>query len=134
MSVPGIFKQDRVSTMSKNLHLAFKNFVLLVMVGVVEIFVLKSVCLRFGDCLYVQRVVLRNKCLAAGMLLLRFHSFIPALLVGTMVGWYVCKRDRQFFDVFCFYFKSSASGILFSLFHCFFDDLVRVGLVKQMYG
>ena len=41
---------------------------------------------KVGGCLHAQRVVLLNKCLAAGMLLSGFHSFITALLVGTIVG------------------------------------------------
>ena len=51
-----------------------------------EILVLTSICLTLGGYLYAQRVVLLNKCLAAGMLLLRFHCFITALLMGTTVG------------------------------------------------
>ena len=53
-----------------------------------------------------------------------FHSFITALLVGTMVGWYVCMRGRQFFDVCCFCLKSSVRGIFFTLFHCFAITLI----------
>ena len=45
-----------------------------------------SICLRFGGCPNAQRFVLLSKCLAASMLLLRFHSFIAASLVGTIVG------------------------------------------------
>ena len=44
MSVPGIFKQGRVSTMLQIWHLAFMNFVFPVMVGVVEFHVLTSIC------------------------------------------------------------------------------------------
>ena len=69
MSVPGIFKQGWMSIMLQFCHMDFMNFLLPVEVGVVEILVLTSICLRFGGCLYVQRVVLLNKCLAAGMLL-----------------------------------------------------------------
>ena len=61
----------------------------------------------------MRRVVLLNKCLAAGMLLLLLHSFITALLVGTMVGWYVCTRGRQFVDVCCFCIKGYVCGILY---------------------
>ena len=69
MLVPGIFKLGRVSTMLQIWHLDFMHFLLPVMVGVVEILVLTSICFRLGCCLFVQRVVLLNKCLAAGMLL-----------------------------------------------------------------
>ena len=69
MLVPGIFKQGRVSIMLQIWHLDFMHFLLPVMVGVVEILVLTSTCLRLGGCLYSQSVVLLNKCLAAGMLL-----------------------------------------------------------------
>ena len=69
MLVPDIFKLGRVSTMLQIWHLDFMHFLLPVMVDVVEILVLTSTCLRLGDCLYAQRVVLLNKCLAAGMLL-----------------------------------------------------------------
>ena len=65
----------------------FHAFFLPVKVGVVEFRVLPSICLTLGGCLFAQRVVLLNKCLAAGMLLSRFHSFITALLLGTMVAW-----------------------------------------------
>ena len=50
-----------------NLASRFHAFFLPVKVGVVEILVLTSSCLRLGGCLNVQRVVLMNKCLAAGM-------------------------------------------------------------------
>ena len=69
MSVPGIFKLGRVSTMLQIWHLYFMHFLLPVKVGVVEILVPKSICLRLGGCLYAHRVVLLNKCLAAGILL-----------------------------------------------------------------
>ena len=69
-----------------NLASRFHAFFLPVNVGVVEILVLTSICLRLGGCLHAQRIVVLNKCLAAGMLLWRFHSFITALLVGKMVG------------------------------------------------
>ena len=69
MLVPGIFKLGRVSTMLQIWHLDFMHFFLPVIVGVVEILVLTSICLRLGGCLYAQRVVLLNKSLAAGMLL-----------------------------------------------------------------
>ena len=89
------------------------HFLLPVMVGVVAILVLTSICLRLGGCLHAQRVVLLNKCLV--LLLLRFHSFITALLVETKVGWYVCTRGRQFVDVSCFCIKSSVRGIFYFL-------------------
>ena len=69
MLVAGMFKLGRVSIMLQILHLDFMHFLLPVMVGVVEILVLTSICLRLGGCLYAQRVVLLNKCQAAGMLL-----------------------------------------------------------------
>ena len=69
MLVPGIYKLGRVSIMLQFWHLDFMHFLLPVMVGVEEILVLTSICLRLGGCLYAQRVVLLNKCLAAGMLL-----------------------------------------------------------------
>ena len=69
MLVPGIFKLGRVSIMLQIWHLDFMLFFLPVMVGVVEILVLTSICLRLGGYLYAQSVVLLNKCLAAGMLL-----------------------------------------------------------------
>ena len=69
MLVPGIFKLGRVSIMSQILHLNYMHFLLPVKIGVVEILVLTSICLRLGGCLYAQRVVPLNKCLAAGMLL-----------------------------------------------------------------
>ena len=124
MLVPGIFKQGRMSIMLQIWHLDFMHFLLPVMVGVVEILVLTSICLRLGGFLYAQSVVLLNKCLAAGMLLLRFHSFITALLMGTMVGWYVCTRGRQFVDVCCFCIKRSVLGIFVTLFHCFVITLI----------
>ena len=40
----------------------------LLSVGVVEILVLMRVCLRLGGCLYAHRVVMHNKCSAAGRL------------------------------------------------------------------
>ena len=46
MLVPGIFKLGRVSIMLQIWHLDFMHFLLLVMVGVVEILVLMSICLR----------------------------------------------------------------------------------------
>ena len=69
MLVPGIFILGRVSIMLQIWHLDFMHFLLLVMVGVVEILFLTSIWLRLGGCLYAQRVELLNKCLAAGMLL-----------------------------------------------------------------
>ena len=36
-------------------HLDFMHFLLPVMVGVVEILVLTSICLRLGGCLYAER-------------------------------------------------------------------------------
>ena len=117
MLVPGIFKLGRVSIMLQIWHLGFMHFLLPVMVGVVEILVLTSICLMLGVCLHAQRVVLLNKCLAASMLLLRFHSITTALLMGTMVGWYVCTRGIQFFDVCCHCIKSSVRGIFVTFFH-----------------
>ena len=58
------------------------------------------------------------------MLLSRFHPFITALLVGTMVGWYVCTRGRQFVDVCCFCIKSSVRGIFVTLFYCLVITLI----------
>ena len=69
MSGPGIYKLGRVSIMLQIWYLDFMHFLVPVKVGVVEILVLTSICLRLGGCLYAQRVVLLNKCLAAGMLL-----------------------------------------------------------------
>ena len=69
MLVPGIFKLGRVSIMLQIWHLDFMHFLLPVMVDVVEILVLTSICLSFGGCLFAQRVVLLNKCLAAGLLI-----------------------------------------------------------------
>ena len=69
MSLPGIFKLGRVSIMLQILHLGIMHFLLPVKVSVVEILVLTSICLRLVGCLYTQRVLLLNKCLAAGMLL-----------------------------------------------------------------
>ena len=69
MLATGIFKLGRMSIMLRIWHLDFMHFLLPVMVGVVEILVLTSICLRMGGCLHAQRVVLLNKCLAAGMLL-----------------------------------------------------------------
>ena len=54
MSVPGIFKRGRVSIILKIWHLAFIHFLLPVKVGVVEILVLTSTCLRLGGCPYVH--------------------------------------------------------------------------------
>ena len=126
MSIPG--RLGRVSVMLQVWHLAFMHFFLPVKVGVVKILVLTSICQRLGSCLYAYRVVRLSKCLATDMLLKRFHSFITALLVGTMVGWYVCTRDRQFFDVCCFCSKSSLRGISFTLFHCFVMTLIGQAL------
>ena len=69
MLVPGIFKLGRMSIMLQIWHLYFMHFLLPEKVGVVEIFVLTSICSTLGGCLYAHRVVLLNKCLAAGMLL-----------------------------------------------------------------
>ena len=69
MLVPGIFKLGLVSVMLQIWHLDFMQLLLPVKVGVVEILVLTSICLRLDGCLHAQRVVLLNKCLAAGMLL-----------------------------------------------------------------
>ena len=52
-----------------NFASGFHAFFLPVKVGVVEILGLTNICLRLGGCLYAQRVVLLNKCSAAGMLL-----------------------------------------------------------------
>ena len=71
MLFPGIFKQVRVSIILQIWHLDFTHFLLPVMVGVVEILVLTSICLRLGGCLYAQSVVLLNKCSAA----LRKHVY-----------------------------------------------------------
>ena len=62
--VPGIFKLGWVSIMLQIWHIDFMHFFLQVMIGVVEILILMSICLRLGSCLYAQRVVLLNKCLA----------------------------------------------------------------------
>ena len=67
MFVPGIFKLGRVSIMLQIWHLDYMHFLLPVEVGVVEILVLTSICIWFGGCLHAQRVMLPNKCLAAGM-------------------------------------------------------------------
>ena len=67
MSVPGIFKLVRVSIMLQIWHLAFMHLLLPVKVGVVEILVLTSICLRLGGCLCAHRVVQLNKYLATGM-------------------------------------------------------------------
>ena len=125
MLVPGIFKLCRVSIMLQIWHIDFMNFLPPVMVGVVEILVLTSICLRLGGCLCTQRVVPLNKCLVAGMLLLRFHSFITALLVGSMIGWYVCSSGRLIVDVFCFCDETSGSGLFVTLFHYFVITLIR---------
>ena len=69
MLVPGIFKLGRVSIMLQTWHLDFMHFLLRIKVGVVKILVLTSIYFMLGGCLYAQRVVLLNKCLAAGMLL-----------------------------------------------------------------
>ena len=63
----------------------------------VEIFALAMIYLNLGGCLYVAVVY---KCLAAGSLLWLCHSFMMALLEGTMVGWYVCTRGRQSHDAY----------------------------------
>ena len=68
MSVPCIFKLGRESIMLQIWHLDFMPF-LQVKVDVVEILVLMRTCLSLGGCQHAQRVVLLNKCLAAGMLL-----------------------------------------------------------------
>ena len=52
MSVPGIFKLDRVSNTLQIWHLDFMHFLLPVKVSVVEILVLTSICLRLGGCLH----------------------------------------------------------------------------------
>ena len=46
MFVRGIFIQGRMSIMSQIWHLDFMHFLLQVKVGVVEILVLRSICLR----------------------------------------------------------------------------------------
>ena len=53
MLVPVIFKLGRVSLKLQIWHLDFMHFFLPVMVGVVEILVLTSICLRLGGCLYI---------------------------------------------------------------------------------
>ena len=55
-----IFKLERVSIMLNIWHLDFMHFLLPGKVGVVEIRVLTSICLKLGGCLYAQRVVLLN--------------------------------------------------------------------------
>ena len=67
MLVPGIVKLGRVSIKLQIWHLDFMHFFLPVMVGVVEILVLTTICLRLGGCLFAQSVVLQNKCFAVGM-------------------------------------------------------------------
>ena len=69
MLVPGIMKLGRVSIMPQIWHMDYMQCLFSVKVGVVEILVLTSICLRLDGCLYAHRVVLLNKCLAAGMLL-----------------------------------------------------------------
>ena len=69
MLVTCIFILGHLSIMLQIWHLDFMHVLLPVMVGVVEILVLTSICLRLGGCLYAQRVVLLSKSLAAGMLL-----------------------------------------------------------------
>ena len=68
MLVPCIFTLGLVSITLQIWHLDFLHVSLPVMVGVVEILVLTSICLRLGGCLYALRVVLQNKSLAAGIL------------------------------------------------------------------
>ena len=51
-----------------NLISGFRNFLLPVNVGVVEILVMTSICSRLGGCLYAQTCAV-DKSLAAGMLL-----------------------------------------------------------------
>ena len=131
MLVPGILKLGRVTIMLHIWHLDFMHFFSPVMVCVVEILFLTSICLRLGGCLYAQRVVLLNKCLAAGMLLQRFHSFITALLLGTMIAWYVCTRGRQIVDVCCFCTKF-CSWYFCQFIPLFCDNFDRVSHVDQM--
>ena len=69
MLVPGIFKLGRVSIMFQIWLLDFMHLLLSVMSGVVVILVLTSICFMLGGRQYEQKVVLLNKCLAAGMLL-----------------------------------------------------------------
>ena len=75
MLVHGIFKLGRLSIMLQIWHLYFMHFLLPVKIGVVEILVITSICLWLGGCLYAQRVVPLNKCVAAGMLLFFFFTF-----------------------------------------------------------
>ena len=58
MLVPGILKLGRVSIMLQIWHLDFMLFFLPVKIGVAEILVLTSICLRLGGCLHAQRVLL----------------------------------------------------------------------------
>ena len=68
MPVPGIFKLFRLSILLLIWHLDLLHS-LPIKVGVVETFlVLTNICLMFGGCPHVQRVVLLNKCLAADKL------------------------------------------------------------------
>ena len=48
--------------------------------------------------------------------------------MGTMVGWYVSTRGRQFVDVCCFSINTSVRGIFVSLFHCFVITLIGYAL------
>ena len=69
MLVPGIFKLGRVLIMLQIWHI---NFMLFIVIG--KGWCSGDSCLdehlfRFGGCLCLQRVVLLNKCLDAGMLL-----------------------------------------------------------------
>ena len=63
MLVPGIFKLGRVSIMLQIWHLDFMHFF-----ATGKGWCCGDLCLTLGGCLYVHRVVLQNKCLAAGML------------------------------------------------------------------
>ena len=54
MSVHGIYKLGRMSTMLQIWHLALVHFLLLLKVGVLDILVLMSICLKFGGFLYAH--------------------------------------------------------------------------------
>ena len=104
----GIFELGRMSTMFQFWHLVVLHFE-----GVVEIFVLTTICLRLGDC----------QCCADAHVLGGRHSavafpFFHDSFVIEDNGRMACMYMRhRVFHVSCSCFKSSLRFILYTLFH-----------------
>ena len=89
MLVPDIFKLGRVSIMLQIWHLDFMLFFLLVKVGVVEILVLTSICLRLGAESCAVEQVLGGQHVAVAF------PFFHISLVSGDNGQMACLLERQ---------------------------------------